>query len=136
MPGRTREPPHRIGDEVSVAVRCFGEEYARTRGDRQWASDNVRDKGTVILLAPNKITIDFKDGQPPKEWKRNQVRFKARSNPGQRQRRVIQVDDDQDAENVADAEIEEEYDGTPPDPAIAGKKRQTKTTIVSKKQTK
>lgn len=62
MPPRAaRALPLKVGDKVSVAVRQFGEEYARERAGRRWASDEVRDDGVVIERQDGKYLIKFAD---------------------------------------------------------------------------
>lgn len=49
---------------MSVAVRNFGEEYAKERGGRQWASDDVRDEGVVVERKDGKFLVKFsEDGE-------------------------------------------------------------------------
>lgn len=52
-----------MGDIVSVAVRHFGEDYARTRGNGRWASDNIRDEGEVLEKKDGNVKVKFKDGE-------------------------------------------------------------------------
>ena len=79
MPPGTREPPLKEGDRVTIAVRHFGEEYARTRGGRQWASDSVRDEGIVQGKQAGKFLVDFDDGEEARWWARRLLRFASRS---------------------------------------------------------
>eukprot|EP00965_Chrysotila_dentata_P232313 6198891-Pleurochrysis_carterae.AAC.1 len=48
---RARVPQLRVGDTVSVAVRHFGEAYARSRFGQAWQSDQNRDCGKVTAKA-------------------------------------------------------------------------------------
>lgn len=95
MPPRPREPPLREGDVVSVAVRHFGEEYARTRGARQWASENVRDEGTVLEKHNNQYLVNFGDGEERRWWARRLLRFVSRGSDQQTSRRAAQDSDDE-----------------------------------------
>lgn len=75
MPPSTREPALRVGDEVSVAVRHFGQEYARG----QWrASNNVRDTG-VVVERNGLYLVDFRDGEDGRWWQRKLFMFVSRS---------------------------------------------------------
>lgn len=98
MPARPREPPLRERDIVSVAVRQFGEEYARTRGGRQWASENVRDEGTVIEKHNNQYLVEFADGEERRWWPRKLLRFVSRSAEGPARPVVHESDDDDESE--------------------------------------
>lgn len=63
MAPKAREPPLSLGDTVSVAVRHFGEDYARERaGSRRWTSEDVRDEGVVQEKASSgKYKVKFSD---------------------------------------------------------------------------
>lgn len=60
---KPRERPLAVGDVISLAVRHFGEEYARTRDSRRWASDHVRDEGVVEERKHGNVKVKFKDGE-------------------------------------------------------------------------
>ena len=60
-PRAPRALPLKVGDKVSVAVRQFGESYARERAGRRWASDEVRDDGVVVEKKDGKFVVEFAD---------------------------------------------------------------------------
>ena len=53
---------------MSMAVRNFGESYAKEQGGRNLASDSVRDTGTVTERADGKILVDFDAAEEPTWW--------------------------------------------------------------------
>ena len=108
MPARPREPPLLEGDVVSVAVRQFGEEYARSRGGRQWASENVRDEGTVVEKHNSQYLVDFGDGEERRWWARRLLRFVSRNGSQAVSRRAAQDSDDEGSSG----QREEEDDGS------------------------
>lgn len=110
MPPRAREPPLLIGDIVSVAVRQFGEEYARGRGGRQWASENVRDEATVMEKHDNKFLLDFGDGEEKRWWVRRLLRFVRRTASAEEQR-ARRAALDSDDEGSGGGEEPEDVDG-------------------------
>ena len=70
----------KVGDSVSVAVKCFGAEYAKSHGGRQWQSEAIRDEGVVKGKdGAGDWLVDFGDGAEVKAWKRKILRFEARA---------------------------------------------------------
>lgn len=80
----TRQPPLKEGDKVSIAVRHFGEQYARDRGGSRWASETVRDTGVVVEKNGGKYLIDFNDGENMVWWARSYIRFVERGQAAKR----------------------------------------------------
>ena len=75
----TRQPPLKVGDKVSVAVRHFGEEYARARGGARWASEALRDPAVVVDKHGGKYLLDFDDEDEKRWWARSYIRFVERA---------------------------------------------------------
>ena len=80
-----RLPAVEVGDKVSVAVREFGEEYARERGGEEWESDNIRDEGRVLKKRSGKFFLDFDDDEPKRWWQRKSLRVVEKSTPPRRE---------------------------------------------------
>jgi hypothetical protein len=78
MPPVIRGPALKIGDRVSIAVRHFGIEYAKERGGRAYASDNVRDEGCITAIEDNRYLVDFGQDEDPAWWPRKSLRFVSR----------------------------------------------------------
>lgn len=102
MPPRgAREPVLMVGDKVSVAVRHFGEDYARERGGARWASDTLRDEGTVLEKSNGKFLIDFNDDEENRWWARKVLKFVSRDarNHQRETRQVEHSDSDPDSDS-------------------------------------
>jgi hypothetical protein len=67
-----------IGDTVSVAVRQFGEAYARRVAGRAWASDRERCEGLLVDRDGDCWLVEFDDMPEPVKFKRNLLQFVAR----------------------------------------------------------
>lgn len=105
MPPRgSREPALMLGDKVSVAVRHFGEEYARERGGARWSSDTVRDEALVLEKSNGKYLLDFTDGEEKRWWARKDIKFVSRDSQRSRTR---QVDHSSDSDDHTDDEAAE-----------------------------
>lgn len=64
------------GDVVSVAVGCFGKEYAESRGARPWSTEAVRDQGTVVGRDGSFWLVRFGDGDH--RFERKALSFESR----------------------------------------------------------
>ena len=74
----------KIGDSVSVQIRCFGDAYAKDKAGARWNDPDERDIGTVVAKDGDRWRVDFHDEEEPKSWKRATLRFKCRpeTSPG------------------------------------------------------
>ena len=113
MPPRSkaRERPLSVGDIVSVAVRHFGEDYARTRGNGRWASDNIRDEGEVLEKKDGNVKVKFKDGEA--HWfarKLLRIVERCKEAQGVAARVVVAQASDDTSEEVSAEESDEEGD--------------------------
>eukprot|EP00965_Chrysotila_dentata_P242792 6205053-Pleurochrysis_carterae.AAC.1 len=95
---RAREPKLRVGDTVPVAVRHFGEAYAKSLYGRSWQSDEHRDVGTVVGRAEDRWLVDFNDEGEVIAWERFKLRFVSRPEaaPG------VVLEDESDDEQVVE----------------------------------
>lgn len=113
MAPKSREPALRVDDTVSVAVRSFGEEYARSRAagtGQNWASDNLRDEGKVIEISQDRqYLVDFGDGEERNWWQRKNLRFVTRPETSRKRRRVNV--NDSGSEQGAESNSEQEEGG-------------------------
>ena len=116
MPPSVREPALRVGDEVSVAVRHFGKEYAQGRCGARWASDSVRDSGVVVEKDGGSYLVDFRDGEEQKWWQRKLLKFVSRSErvptPVVHEASSSEGEDEQDAEASSDSSSSEAGDAS------------------------
>ena len=74
-----RQVALRVGDRVSVAVKAFGEAYAKERAGRRWQNTDNRDTGVVKGKdEAGDWVVDFLDDEEAKGWKRKMLRFESR----------------------------------------------------------
>ena len=78
MAPAARSKPLAIGDTVSVAVRQFGEAYARKVAGRSWASDRERCEGLLGDRDGEFCLVEFDDMPEPVRFKRTLLQFVAR----------------------------------------------------------
>lgn len=78
MAPAARSKPLAIGDTVSVAVRQFGEAYARKVAGRSWASDRERCEGLLVDRDGEFCLVEFDDMPEPVRFKRTLLQFVAR----------------------------------------------------------
>ena len=91
-----------IGDVVSVAVRQFGEEYARRIAGRAWASEKQRCEGLVVDKDGANWLVEFSDMDEPVALKRHLLELvrrggEGRARPGDRNA-PLQADSSSDEE--------------------------------------
>lgn len=121
MPPRRREPPLQIGDRVSVAVRFFGESYARDRARNEerrvaWNSDSLRDTGTVVERAQDgQVLVDFNDGEENRWWQRKVVRFVSRTERTRTVRQRCVSSSDNESDTSEENAEQEDVDGSEAD---------------------
>jgi hypothetical protein len=101
------------GGRASVPVRLFGEEWARERATADprkvaWYSDELRYTGTVIDTNPQKILIDFEDGEEHHWWARKVCRAEGKTGGNGRSKRALPRTVVVDEENSASDEPESE----------------------------
>mmetsp|Transcript_10818 Transcript_10818/g.23046 ORF Transcript_10818/g.23046 Transcript_10818/m.23046 type:complete len:236 (+) Transcript_10818:424-1131(+) len=105
---RVREPKVRVGDTVSVAVRHFGEAYAKSLHGRSWQSDEHMDSGTVTGQAVDRWLVDFLDEGEIITWERFKLQFVSRPESALGVQIEDESDDKQPVEEeqpAADAEL-------------------------------
>lgn len=86
----------KVGDRVSVAVRHFGEEYAKGRGARPWTTESVHDEGKIVGRQDSKWKVNFETDDAEHIFKREDIAFLGRDEQPQRAggRRATAIDQD------------------------------------------
>ena len=87
----------KIGDFVSVQIRCFGDDYAKEKAGDRWNHEDERDRGVTTGKDSDRWIVDFQDGEEPKPWKRSVLRFESRASEragGQRSTAITATNQD------------------------------------------
>ena len=100
----------KIGDAVSVQIRCFGDQYAKDKAGDRWNHEDERDHGLVTARDGSRWCVDFQDGEAVKPWKRSMLRFELRATdrPGGRRASALTHDDSSSDDEQAAAAVRAE----------------------------
>ena len=114
----------RIGDCVSVQIRCFGDDYAKDKAGDRWNNDDERDFGVTTGKDGDRWVVDFQDGEAPMPWKRSVLRFESRptdlpgASRGTAHIATNDSSDDEEAAATTRAEAPEEDSSADEDDAV------------------